>query len=87
MNFSPLGQRVLVEDIVENYEGMLKLPPTSKEKPTLMSMVVSISKDILNPQIKVGDTIYRSEWIGQLVNVDGKQYRIMNIMDVLGKLE
>jgi co-chaperonin GroES (HSP10) len=85
--FEPLGQRILVEDIAEKHDGKLMIPPTSKEKPTLMSQVVAISKEITKPLIKVGDTIYRGEWVGQLLNVDGKIYRIMNVMDVLGRLE
>jgi co-chaperonin GroES (HSP10) len=87
MNFQPLGQRVLVEDIAEKYSGMLMLPATSREKPTLMSQVVAISSEVVTPKIKCGDTIYRSEFVGQLLNVDGKLYRIMNIADVLGRLE
>lgn len=87
MNFQPLGQRILVEDIGEKYDGRLQLPPASREKPTLMSQVVAISGEITNAKFKVGDTIYRSEFVGQLLNVDGKVYRIMNIVDVLGRLE
>jgi co-chaperonin GroES (HSP10) len=87
MNFVPLGQRILVEDFSEKHDGKLLLPPTAKEKPTLMSQVVAISAEITNAKIKAGDTIYRSEFVGQLLNVDGKVYRIMNIIDVLGRLE
>ncbi|MDD5009907.1 MAG: hypothetical protein PHC68_16090, partial [Syntrophorhabdaceae bacterium] len=79
MPFIPLGQRVLVEDVSEKYNGKLLLAPVSKEKPTLMSQVVAISTEIVGPKIKIGDTIYRSEFVGQLLNVDGKVYRIMNI--------
>ena len=85
--FEPLGQRVLVEDIAEKYEGRLMIAPTSKEKPTLMSQVVAISAEIISPKLSVGDVIYRGEWSGQIVITDGKQYRVMPIADVIGKLK
>jgi co-chaperonin GroES (HSP10) len=85
-NFVPLGQRILVEDILEKYIGRLVLPPTSPEKPTFQSKVIAISGDIINCKFAVGDTIYRSQWIGQIIDVE-KNHRVMNISDVLGKLE
>ena len=86
MKFIPLGQRILVEDIVEKYDGILQLPPNSKEKPTFTSIVLNISEEIVNPKIKIDDVISRGEWIGQIIDVKLK-YRVMNIADVLGKME
>jgi co-chaperonin GroES (HSP10) len=76
MKFIPLGQRVLVEDIFERYEGILQLPPTSKEKPTFTGRVAAISEEIVKPHIKIDDIIF----LGQLIY----QSRAMNIADVLG---
>ena len=53
MKFKPLGQRILVEDIVEKYDGLLQLPPSSREKPTFQSIVIAISDEIENDKIKI----------------------------------
>lgn len=94
MNIEPLGQRILVEDVIEKYEGKLELPPTSKEKPTFTGKVVAISKEISAKNIAIGDTIYRGEWIGQIIESKNDnlgrltyQTRVMNIADVLGKVK
>lgn len=81
--FVPLGQRILVEDIIETYVGTLQLPPTSREKPTFTSKVIAMSDEIANPKIKIGDVIHRGEFIGQIMDVKN-HLRVMNIMDVLG---
>ncbi len=94
MNFIPLGNRIMVEDIIEKHHGMIAISPMTKEKPTGTGTVIALGDTINNPkavggattQVAVGDIIYRGEFIGQIVKVDGKEYRVMNISDVLGKL-
>jgi co-chaperonin GroES (HSP10) len=86
INFEPLANRVLVDDIKEDRSELrIQLPPSSKEKPTNRATVVAIGPDV--KAVIVGDIIYIGEWIGQLVNIDGKQYRSMNAIDILGKVK
>ena len=87
MNFIPMGQRVLVEDIPEKRDGIIQFAANVKEKPTLRSTVIAISPEIVACKLKIGDVIYRSEFVGQLIVVDDKQYRNMAYSDVLGRLE
>ena len=89
MKFKPCGQRILVEDIVEKYDGLLQLPPSSKErgeKPTFQSIVIAVSEEIVDPKIKVDDVICRGEFIGQILDVK-LRHRVMNVADALGKME
>jgi len=84
INFKPLGARVLVDDIPEKNDGLIKIAPTSKEKPTLMAIVLSIGRDV--KYVAVDDVIYRGEWAGQMVCVDNKIYRVMQESDIVGKV-
>ncbi len=90
----PMNSRVLVEGIKDEYHGILEIPPNSKEKPTLKSRIVAISNNVNNPKsaqcvnlpIEVGDIIYHGEWAGLIVRIEDKNYRIMPVADIVGKL-
>ena len=85
MNFVPTNNRILVEDIIETHHGLIAMSPMTKEKPTGTGKVIAIGLGVTG--VLVGDTIFRGEFIGQIVKVDGKEYRVMLAADVLGKLE
>ncbi len=85
MKFKPLGARILVEDIPEKYEGKIALSPLSKEKPTGTGVVLAIGPDVKN--VAVEDVIFIGQYIGQIIILEGKPYRVMQAIDVLGKME
>ncbi len=86
MNFKPLGKRVLVErteEVTKTASGII-IPDNAKEKPQ-MGKVVAVSKKIEERgELKAGDTIVFGKYAGTEVKVDGKEYLVMTIDDIMG---
>ncbi len=89
MNFTPLGQRVLVQRVEEESttpSGII-IPDNAKEKP-LMGIVKAISKEVEEDgEIKVGDEIVFAKYSGTDINLEGEEYLVMNTDDILGILK
>jgi chaperonin GroES len=85
INFEPLGARVLVKDIVEKKTGMLEMAPNVKGEPPVNGTVIAIGPDVKT--VLIGDIVYYSKWINQNVKLDGEEYRIIPINDILGKVK
>lgn len=88
MNFKPLGTRVLVERVEEETKtssGII-IPDNAKEKP-LTGKVIAVSDDEeVTKKVKVGDTVVFAKYSGTEIKIDGKEYLVMNVDDILGKL-
>ncbi|PZT47940.1 co-chaperone GroES [Helicobacter valdiviensis] len=85
MNFKPLGERVLVERLEEDTKtasGII-IPDNAKEKP-LMGVVKAIGSEV--KEVNVNDKIVFGKYSGTEVKLDGKEYLILKIEDVLGVL-
>lgn len=83
MKFKPLGERVLVERLEEDTKtasGII-IPDNAKEKP-LEGIVKAIGKEV--KEVKVGDTIVFGKYSGTEVKLEGKEYLILKLEDVLG---
>ncbi|MFP4332086.1 MAG: co-chaperone GroES [Campylobacterales bacterium] len=89
MNFTPLGQRVLVERVEEETKtssGII-IPDNAKEKP-LGGEVKAISKEVKEEgELSVGDKVIFSKYSGTEIKLDGKEYLVMNLDDILGILK
>lgn len=89
MNFTPLGQRVLVQRVEEESttpSGII-IPDNAKEKP-LMGIVKAISKEVEEDgEIKVGDEVVFAKYSGTDINLEGEEYLVMNTDDILGILK
>lgn len=89
MNFKPLGQRVLVERVEESTttaSGII-IPDNAKEKP-LRGIVKSISKEVKEEDIlSKGDEVLFAKYSGTEINLDGKEYLVLNVEDILGVLK
>ena len=74
MDFTPLGQRVLIERVEESTttaSGII-IPDNAKEKP-LNGKVVAISKGIAEQgQININDTVVFGKYAGTELTIDGK---------------
>lgn len=83
MNFKPLGERVLVERTeVENKTASgIIIPDNAKEKPQT-AKVVAIGNKI--EDVKVGDTIVFEQYRGSEIKLDGKDYLILNLENIMG---
>ena len=88
MAFKPLGERILVKRVEEETKtksGII-IPDSAKEKP-LEATVEAISKEIQKEgEVKVGDKVVFSKYSGNEITLDGKDFLVMEIKDILGVL-
>lgn len=86
MNFKPLGKRILVErteEVTKTASGII-IPDSAKEKPQ-MGKVVALSKKVEDKgEVKNGDTVLFGKYAGTEINIDGKEYLVMSVDDILG---
>ncbi|QOQ97326.1 co-chaperone GroES [Helicobacter winghamensis] len=83
MNFKPLGERVLVERLEENTttaSGII-IPDNAKEKP-LEGIVKAIGSEV--KEVSVNDKVVFGKYSGAEVKLDGKEYLILKLEDILG---
>lgn len=89
MNFQPLGQRILVERVEESTttaSGII-IPDNAKEKP-LSGKVCAISKEVDDEGVvKNGDKVLFAKYSGTDINLENKEYLVLNIEDVLGVIK
>jgi len=91
MKIEPIGERVLVEVLEEASQtpaGII-LPETAKEKPqrgVVLAVGESESEDE-EPQIKVGDKIIFAKYSGTEIEIDGKEYLILEMSDILARIK
>lgn len=83
MNFKPLGERVLVKRTeVENKTASgIYIPDNAKEKPQT-AKVVAIGNKV--EDVKVGDTIVFEQYRETEFKLEGEEYLILNIENVIG---
>lgn len=92
----PLGDRVLVE-IIEDTEqktaGGIYVPDTAKEKSQRGKVIAVGNGKLLDNgtrvalDVKEGDTVYFAKYGGTEVNLNGKNYSILNERDILAIVE
>ena len=94
MNLKPLGDKVIVESLEarDKTKGGIILPDTAKEKPQ-EGKVIAVgtgktlpSGKVVPPHVKAGDKILFGKYSGSEVQVDGKDFLIMNEDDILAIL-
>lgn len=95
MKIKPLGDRVVVEpqQAEEKTAGGILLPDAAQEKP-LMGKVIAVGsgKMLKNGEraemsVKVGDIVAFGQYGGSDIKVEGKDYKILHEMDILGVIE
>ena len=85
MNFKPLGDRLLVqrvEDTNTTATGII-IPDNAKEKPS-KAKVLAIGSDV--EEISVDDTVVFGKYAGTELALEGKEYLVLEVSDVLGVL-
>lgn len=91
MGLRPLGDRVVLKvmEQEEKTKGGIVLPDTAREKPQKGEVVaVGSGKLLENGQrvpidLKVGDRVIFSRYAGTEVKVDGEEYLIVEVRDIL----
>ena len=82
MTVKPLGERVLVkmDKVEEKTAGGIFIPQTAQEK-TQIAVVEAIGDEVKT--VKVGEKVLHDKYSGTSVKIDGEEYLILNIKDVL----
>jgi chaperonin GroES len=89
MGFKPLGNRVLIQrvDEEEKTASGIIIPDQAKEKP-LEGVVKAISKEVEKEgEVAVDDKVVFAKYSGNEVSVDGDEYLVMSIDDILGVIK
>ncbi len=79
----PLGKRVLVQrtEVEEKTASGIILVDSAKEKPNT-AVVKSIGGDVT--ELKVGDTIVFEQFRGTEFSLDGEDYLVLDIENIIG---
>ena len=86
MNFKPLGDRLLIERVEETNttaSGII-IPDNAKEKPS-QAKVLAIGSDV--EEVEVGDTVVFGKYVGNELSLDGKEYLVIELSDILGVIQ
>ena len=82
----PLGSRVLIQALEQESKtaSALLLPETAKEKPQTGEVIaVGTDEDI---KLKVGDKVLFAKYTGTEFKLDGVEYLLMDVNDILARL-
>ena len=88
LNIKPLADRVLIEPVqaeTKTASGII-IPDSAKEKP-LTAKVVAVGNEIDTAIIDVNDEVVFAKYGGTEINLEGKEYLVLNVDDVLGVLK
>lgn len=95
MNIKPLGDRLVVERLEQEEKtvGGIIIPDSAKEKPK-QGKVLAVgpgAKDENGKRIEVdvkpGDVVLFTQWAGNEIKIEGKEYLILKESDVIGIVE
>ena len=95
MTIKPLGDRVVLKviDDVQQTQGGIFIPDSTKEKPQKGEVVaVGPGKTMDSGErepldVKVGDKVLYAKYAGTDVKMDGVEYKILSVKDVLAVIE
>ncbi|WDV46186.1 co-chaperone GroES [Clostridiaceae bacterium M8S5] len=93
MNIRPLGDRVVIKKVEaeEKTKSGIVLPTSAKEQPQVAEVLAvgpSITEDDKKKnELKVGDKVIFSKYSGTEIKIDGQEYTILKISDILAVVE
>lgn len=95
LKLKPIGDKLLVKrlEAEEKTRGGIVLPDSAKEKPAQGTVVAlgdgkkSKGGDVVEFQVKKGDTVLFSSYAGTEVKDQGEDYLIMSESDILAIIE
>jgi len=92
----PLKDRIVVRPVEEETRtaGGIYLPDTAKERPQKGEVIavgpgkfIESKGDRVPPPLKAGDKVFFGKYAGTEVRIDGEEYKILEVKDVLAKFE
>ena len=95
MTIKPLGDRIVLKviDDVQQTQGGIFIPDSAKEKPQKGEVVAigpgkTMDSGEREPlDVKVGDKVLYAKYAGTDVKMDGVEYKILSVKDVLAIIE
>lgn len=93
MNIKPLKDKVAIKFIVEEEKTKsgIVLPDTAKEEKPQQGEIVAVGNECCNddgePLVKVGDMVVFDKYAGNKIVVDGTDYVVVGIDDILAVIE
>lgn len=93
MNIKPLGDRVVIKKVEaeEKTKSGIVLPTSAKEQPQIAEVLAvgpAISDDDKKKdELKVGDKVIFSKYTGSEIKIDGQEYMILKLNDILAVIE
>ena len=84
MNLKPLGERVVIKAVEpeETTASGIILPGSAQEQPQ-MAEIVAISEEIESTELKEKDRVIFSKYAGTEVKLDGEEYIVLKLEDIL----
>ncbi len=89
MKIKPLDDRVLLEPMPaeEKTSSGLIIPDSAKEKPRVGTVISVGTDEDLREKIKEGNKVLFAKYGGDEVEMNGKEYRILQRSDILAVVE
>lgn len=90
MTIKPLMDRVVIKmvEAEETTKSGIILAGSAKEKPQVAEVVaVGPGKKDVTMSVKVGDKVLMSKYSGTEVKIDGQEYTILKMEDILAVVE
>ena len=94
MKLRPLLDKVVIKsaEMAETTVGGILLPGSAKEKPQISEVVAVGPGGIVNGEkvemtVSVGDKVITAKYTGAEVKIDGVEYTIVSVADILAVVE
>lgn len=89
MKIKPLDDRILLEPLPaeEKTTSGLIIPDSAKEKPRVGVVIAVGTDEDLNEKIKEGNKVLFAKYGGDEIEMNGKEYRILQRSDILAVVE
>ena len=94
MKLRPLLDKVVIKsvEVAETTVGGILLPGSAKEKPQIFEVVAVGPGGVVNGEkvemtVSVGDKVITSKYVGAEVKIDGVEYIIVSVSDILAVVE
>jgi len=89
MKIKPLDDRILLEPMPaeEKTSSGLIIPDSAKEKPRVGVVIAVGTDEDLKEKIKEGNKVLFAKYGGDEVEMNGKEYRILQRSDILAVVE
>ena len=89
MKVRPMDDRVMIEIVEEESktDSGIIIPDTAKEKPIIGKVVAVGTDEDLKEHVKEGDKVLFAKYGGEEIELDGKEYKIIQRADILAVVE